>query len=382
MALPPIGIPGKISNSTDPKSKEIDKVPLVQMKATHLPSYRAQVALKDNKLREVMLVTRGGLGDAVCSEPVIRFALQNFEKPFSLSVICRYPELYQHLAVKQVFVDSKDLKIYKPDYFWVTTYPVPNSLEWDFFCPPFCNTLDAMSIAAFKCMLPVQEKDIQLAPNPAWHQVTKEEKIQIDRARLERELVVIHPGATWQSRTFPVEWWQEVIEGVKSLNLTPVIIGAAARQGVGTVPVDTKDCIDLRDRTSLEDFIAICQKATVLLTNDSSPIHMASSTDPREAILGSGYGPINRPWIGMVATCRHPDFISHWRKNEKGVNEWQYRTVNLGVDGLWNHADYYLRKEPISLEHYDYELVKKSLPEPEAMVAFTRSKIRNEFYGL
>lgn len=195
--------------------------------------------------------------------------------------------------------------------------------------------------------------------------------------RLDRELVLIHPGATWKSRTFPVAWWNEVIESVKALDVAPVIIGAAAREGVGTVAVDTKGCLDLRDRTSLDDFIHLCQTATVLLTNDSSPIHLASSTPAREAEDGRGFIP--RPWVGMVATCRHPDFISHWRKTPRGENIWQYRTENLGVDGLWNYEDYFIREEPLSLEDYDYSLVKRCLPEPEAVADFTAGKIRMEF---
>lgn len=153
--LPPIGIPG---NVPDPTADEAAYSKLVQLKAMHLPSYRARLALKYGKLRNVMMTTRGGLGDAVCSEPVARFALNNFKTPFALSLITKYPTLFRHLALKEIFEDSPDLKIYKPDYFWVTPYPNPNSLDWDFFTPSFCNTLDAMSIAAFKCMIPTQEK--------------------------------------------------------------------------------------------------------------------------------------------------------------------------------------------------------------------------------
>lgn len=363
-----------------PEAGEI-KIPLVQLRADHLPSYRAQSALKLGKLRDVMLVTRGGLGDAICSEPVLRFALKNFRKPFSLSVCTKYPSLFIHLPLKAAWLDSQDTRITRAEYYWATTYPNAGSLDWDFICHPYCNTVDAMSIAAWKCMMPTDEKDLVLASNPKWENLTKEEFNLLTNMRAARELVLVHPGATWQSRTFPVAWWQEVIEELKKLKITPVLIGAAARDKVGTVPVDATGCIDLRDRTSLDDFIRICQMATVVLTNDSSPIHLAASTFPGQDKF------YEQPWIGYVATCRHPDFITHWRKAPphtqidgkpvpNGTNVWGYRMRNLGVDGLWNHEDYYHREKPMSLESYDYKLVESCLPEPKILAEFAQAKIR------
>lgn len=370
-----LGLNGK------PIPKPDSKVPLVQMRADHLPSYRAQAALKLGKLRDVMLITRGGLGDAVCSEPVIRFALKNFQKPFNLSVCTKYPSLFIHLPIKAAWLDSMDTRIVRAEYFWATTYPNAGSLDWDFICHPYCNTVDAMSIAAFKCMMPTEEKNLVLASNPKWEKLSKDEFDRISFLRAANELVLVHPGLTWKSRTFPVSWWQDVIDGLKRIGVTPVLIGAAARDKVGTVPVDPSGCIDLRDKTSLDDFIRLCQMSTVLLTNDSSPMHLAASTQPDQTDFS------RQPWIGFVATCRHPDFISHWRKAPahtaidgkpmpNGTNVWGYRMRNLGTDGIWNHQDYYHREKPFSLENYDYSLVESCLPHPEEMVQFTLAKIR------
>lgn len=356
-----------------------NKTPNVQMRAELIPSYRAMQSLKRGTLNKVITLLRGGLGDEICAEPALRFAFKRFttHRPdFELSVITKYPTLWRHLPMKQIFDGRQDdLKIFKPAYHWTTNYPPAGSLEWEFYCVPFCNSVDQSSISMWKCMTHVEDKDIQLTAEPSFEKFSETVSAQIDELIYKKSLVLIHAGATWLSRTFKSSWWNEVIKECINAGITPVLIGANVRDGVGTVPLnESACCIDLRDKTSLDDLIWLCQKANVVFTNDSAPLHLAASRNPAEPSTGLAH-------IGYIATIRHPSHITHYRHNpETGKNEWQWRETNLGDEskGLWNDFDYYLTApdQAIRLDQFGAGArVHEILPAPASVAAWITSKL-------
>ncbi len=355
-----------------------NKLQHVQLRADLIPGLRAVESLKRGTLNKLMVLLRGGLGDEVCSEPALRFAFKNFapKRPdFELSVISKYPTLWRHLPMTKVF-DGKslELKIFKPAYHWLTNYPPTGSLDWEFYCVPFMNTVDQVSISLFKCMLHVEEKDIRLTTRPEFNRLTQFERELLDEMRSNNQLVLLHPGVTWASRTFGVKFWDEVILECRKLGMRPVLIGASPRDGVGTEEVNPAGCIDLRDRCSLDETTFLCQRATALFTNDSAPLHLAASTDPDDDSTG-------KTWIGYVATIRHPSFISHYRRNpETKLNEWNYREVNLGDEsrGLWHDLDYYLTApdKAVALDSFGAGArLQEILPAPKAVADWLASKL-------
>lgn len=355
-----------------------NKTQHVQMRADLIPSYRAVESLKRGTLNKVMAVLRGGLGDEICAEPALRFAFENFGRhrpDFELSVISKYPSLWRHLPMKRVFNGKDtDLKIFKPDYHWVTNYPPVGSLEWEFYCVPFMNTLDQISVSLWKCMGHVEEKDIRLIAEPTFERLDSAERDTLAHLTATKRLVLLHPGVTWPSRTFGYRFWQDVIDCCLERGITPVLIGAEAREGVGTEPINATGCIDLRDRCTLDDTLYFCQRATVVVTNDSAPLHLAASADPNDDTSG-------RAWIGYIATIRHPSHITHWRRNPlTKKNEWNWREEHLGVEarGLWNDFDYYLTEpeRAIALDKFGAgDRILECLPPPNDVAAWIESKL-------
>lgn len=176
-----------------------------------------------------------------------------------------------------------------------------------------------------------------------------------------RDGVAIHPGKHWQSKTFPKDFWDRVIIGLKNRGLTPLIIGANADDNRGTVDVDTAGCIDLRNRLSITESIWLLHRTAVLLTNDSAPMHMAAS--------GNSY-------IGFVATCKHPDMITHWRKGQ-----WQWRERNFGKGGIWDTVDYCPNKaEKVEVEFVEPKLLESWLPNPYEMADWAYEMRKSKMY--
>jgi hypothetical protein len=128
------------------------------------------------------------------------------------------------------------------------------------------------------------------------------------------------------------------------------------------VDVNPEGCLDLRNKLSINDSIWLLQRAAVLLTNDSSPLHMAAS---------------GKAFIGYIATCKHPDLITHWRQGK-----WQWRETNFGKGGIWDTVNFCPNKgEKVEAEFVDQKLLESWLPDPYAMADWALSKYKQIQYG-
>lgn len=355
----------KIHLLNQPKPKlKMDS--MVQIPASCLPSFRTQVAIQNETHRNILIRTWGGLGDIVCSEPAVRFALKTF-KNCDISMISDQPTLFKHLKFKDVFQRGKD-QVDFTKYFNFATIQPEGAIEWEFMSHMIVNCVDYPSLCAFRCMLPIEEKDIRMQAAHDFAKIDSDTYDKVDDLMVERKLVLVHAGAHWQSKTFPVSFWNTVLKTLIDGGATPVLIGAQAYGANGTVELDPTGCIDLRNLTSIDDLLYLCQRATVVLTNDSSPLHMAASSDAQYPVTG-------KAWIGFIATCKHPDMISHWRRNPfTGKNEWAWREVNHSIDGYWNHTDYLPNKE-VNAENIG-DLLLQFLPKPEVFGAWALEKLK------
>lgn len=301
------------------------------------PLFRTEYAIQKGVEKNLLFRTWGGLGDQICAEPTLRYALKMF-KGCRISLASECPELFSHLKFHHVF----DLKVSRPDYeeyllFDTITPPDDSNMVWLFFSHMLTNCVDFPSMCSLRLQLPVADKEIQL--------IGVEPK---DRKFRMRGTVVVHPGKHWQSKTFPKSFWDRVLAGLLTRGITPVIIGANTDDNRGTVDVDTTNCIDLRNKLSIMESVWLLQNAAVLLTNDSSPLHMAASGDAH---------------IGYIASCKHPDYITHFRKGQ-----WQWREKNFGKGGIWDHVDFCPNKgEKVEAESVDQDLLESWLPNPYEM---------------
>lgn len=329
---------------------KIKKEDRIQIPALMHPLFRTEYAIQRGVEKNLLLRTWGGIGDQICAEPTIRYAKKMF-KDCDISLASELPFLFNHIDFKKIF----DLKEVHPNYdnyflFDTITPPDDSNLVWCFMSHMLTNCVDFPSLCAFRLQLPVQEKDIRLSPvrpnqSPHWQ----------DLLNARDSGILIHPGKHWQSKTFPKAFWDKVIETIVASGNIPVIIGADADDNRGTVDVTTEGCMDLRNKLSLEESVWLCMNAKVLLTNDSSPLHMAAP---------------GRAWVGYIATCKHPDMISHWRNSNAMTdlpthNVWNWREVNHGKGGIWDVVDFCPNKDQkLEAEFVPQDLLESWLPDP------------------
>lgn len=274
---------------------------------TMVPSFNMHHARQRGVDMNLLIRTIGGLGDLITAEPAIRYAIKNFKCAVSIETFA--PEIYRHLEFNQIFQsDANDALKGLADqdkFFTFKTMYDPDELHAEFLAHLMIQRVDYHTLAMWRCQIPIAERCIELYPNEG-------EKSAADEIDHWGD-VIIHAGETWPTRTFPVEWWQKVIDGLIHIGLRPVLIGRHYIPGRGVVAVDRRGCLDLVDKLSPMQTIAVCQKARVVLTNDSAPLHMAAS---------------GRAWIGFLSTVNYAEHVMHYRNG--GQFGWRMKNFSKG----------------------------------------------------
>jgi len=257
--------------------------------------------------RHIYVNVSGGLGDQINAEPTIRFMREYIYPDAEIVVATHFPRIFEHLKDKITIVEQgkANLKNDTP-YYLMSSLPGPETSTWMIVSNLLSHTVDYCSIATLRRTLPMKDKQVKLEVS------LKDTANLIDIIGIRNldELVVVHPGRHWQSKTFPVKFWQEIVDGLADKGLKVCIIGkdelgdppnftAGAR---GTVDVKCPEgVIDLRNLLDLGSLMALLSSAKVLISNDSAPIHIAGAWDN---------------WIVLIPSCKHPDHVLPYRQGQ------------------------------------------------------------------
>lgn len=242
--------------------------------------------------KHIYVSVSGGLGDQINAEPAIRFMKERVYSKDEIIVATHFPRVFKHLdipiCIQGEFKGEDDVQ-----HFITSSFPPPESVTWSVISNLLCHTVDYCSIALLHRTLPVSCKQIKL-------EVYKKDLEQLNfLIKNPEDYIIVHPGRHWQSKTMPVEYWQEIINKL-SESCKVVIIGKDEKtRGVLNV-VCPENAIDLRNLLDLGTLIALISKAKMLVSNDSAPIHIAGAFDN---------------WIALIPTCKHPDHVLPYRNN-------------------------------------------------------------------
>ena len=248
--------------------------------------------------RHICIDVQGGLGDQIQAEPAIRWAIENIWKKEDIDIKTHWPRIFQHLqGPAQVF--NHDEWVPKPDtpYYRTCTLPGPDTSTWATVSNLLIHTVDYCSIALLKRTLPLEARSIRLEITPA----DIAEAQNIAGGSELGSLVLVHAGKHWPGKTFPLSWWQTVVDGLEAEGLRVCLIGNQEEEDVtrGFLPVAARDgMIDARGKTSLGGLFALIHEGGVLISNDSSPIHIAGASDIR---------------IILIPTTKAPDHLLPYR---------------------------------------------------------------------
>ncbi|MBB5501618.1 lipopolysaccharide heptosyltransferase II [Paraburkholderia sp. MM5384-R2] len=117
------------------------------------------------------------------------------------------------------------------------------------------------------------------------------------------ECIVLHPGATAASRRYPPERFGEVASQLARETGASVLVtgGASERALVETVmrtaaPGTRAQLYDLSGALTLAELAALLERASVLVSNNSGPVHVASALGTPVVDLYALTNPQHTPW--------------------------------------------------------------------------------------
>ena len=254
-----------------------------------------------------------------------------------------------------LFYVQKDENPHWPDYHVLECYHAAEALQSEFVHNFNMAIEDYICVSLFKGMIPVADRNIILKPNI------------LERNSMPPQKVVIHAGKHWISKTFPKVWWDEVISQLVGHGLTPCLIGAKLEDGKRAyVDVDSSRCLDLRDKLTVMQSVALLQQAGVVLSNDSAPYHMACSGDGER---------LDGPHVGVFSTVRHFDFIGHWRPDKSGINRWCLGVEDLSHGSLWENDHVDPSRNGGKYDVVDYATLMSFLPTPKSVGEWVKIKL-------
>jgi lipopolysaccharide heptosyltransferase II len=147
---------------------------------------------------------------------------------------------------------------------------------------------DALGMGNFRQQADLSVSDVDLA----WSNQLK--------AKAGGPLLVIHPGARWQTKQWPIRSFSSVaVRALQNLGMSAIVVGSrseasAAEELVQLVKNErpSSEIRSLAGQTSMKQLAALMRSADLVLSNDSGPMHLA-------AAMGT-------PVVGIF-TCTSPE---------------------------------------------------------------------------
>jgi len=273
--------------------------------------------------QHVVISISAGMGDQLCAEPVVRYIKDIYFPEANITVVTHHTRLFEHIKGVEL-INYKQYKGTKDAA--IVLYTTPDDIHnFHTLSHVMFHPTDFASMSTIRQSIPLKNKPINLKVYD--NDINEIIDILGDDVDL-KDLIVVHPGRWWASKTFPTSWWQEVIDGLAEKGHKLVLIGKelSSEEGKeqGYQPVNCPEgSYDLRDLTSLGGMIAIISMAKMTLTNDSSPVHISGAFDN---------------WLITIPSAKHPDHILPYRKAENGVIHQYHKSMpmykELTIDAL------------------------------------------------
>lgn len=122
---------------------------------------------------------------------------------------------------------------------------------------------------------PENKKRYEIELYPGEKEKMKGDNLWKENLLEDKKVVVLAPGSKWFTKQWPVEYFNKLVESLKKLsNVRLIVVGGKDEINL---PIEKENTIDMRGKTSLLELADILSRADVVVTNDSSPIHIASA---------------------------------------------------------------------------------------------------------
>jgi hypothetical protein len=224
-----------------------------------------------------------GLGDTLCSTPVIKKLYECYEK--KINVISNYPVLFNknEYVSKNYTTNSLNLDFIKSNHIYHSSfYNVGKKNQ--FGVEYKHHAIDIRQYHAIMLGFTLLDDELELHYNP-------EPEIKIEG--VPEKYVLIHPVQTWPSRTWDAEKWMSLTEKLNSMGISVVSTGKdSSETGFFNVqkPVFNFEIPlgkNLMNQVDIPQVWHLINNSLCFITMDSGLLHLAGTTDANIIQLGS-----------------------------------------------------------------------------------------------
>lgn len=228
-----------------------------------------------------------GLGDTICSTPVIRKLSEVYGS--KISIVSIHPEVFSNSPyVADLYHPSTtNMDVIYENYTVFNSFHKPNQVDCRNVAPHH-NVMDIRQFHASNLgfMLSDYEMQMDFFPN---------DFVPIEN--LPDKYVLIHPVTTWASRTWAEERWIALTTLLNEIGIAVVSTGKESSEiGYNNVQKPTfnfpiKLGLNLLNKADLSQTWWLMNKSLCFVTMDSGLLHLAGTTDAEIIQLGSSIKP-------------------------------------------------------------------------------------------
>ena len=135
---------------------------------------------------------------------------------------------------------------------------------------------------------------------------------------------MINPGAAWPNKRWPAERFGEVAAFLREVRgLAPVVLWGPGEESIARAVVDgSAGAARLAPATSLGDLLALSRAASLMLSGDTGPLHIAGAAGtPIVALFGPTNPARNGPWSpDDVTISRYGECGCHYQRRCRRYN--------------------------------------------------------------
>ena len=273
-----------------------------------------------------------GFGDQVFHTPTIRILSKMFRQVDVWTIqdepFLNNPRIHE---IKKLPFDIKQFDIPEGVYAKVAVTWGPITAHSGI------HTIDLVSLNALGNILRPLEKDVEMF----W--TDKDETfVRSLLADVKGPVIVVSPTQTWPSRTFPLEWWKNLIEKLAKLGPVVLVGKETSYDSKIDMPRGLWPAEEFPEAHSLYNKLSLAQLAC-LYSKSNVAINTETATNPISACN-------DRCWNIYIPTLTAPEFRVPFRH---GSQSWKTRVVG-------NERDFY----PASLYGRDQNLRSVEVERP------------------
>jgi lipopolysaccharide heptosyltransferase I len=140
------------------------------------------------------------------------------------------------------------------------------------------------------------------------------------------QFALINPGAAWPNKRWPAERFGAIAKDLRdSHGLTPVVLwGPGERVLAETVATESGSRAVIAAETRLPDLVALSRAASLIVSGDTGPLHIACATGtPAVALFGPTDAERNGPWNPSdIVLSRYGQCGCHYKRHCLQPHSW------------------------------------------------------------